>query len=257
MQPRLFVTPDFERLFDVLEEFASGLSYRVGGDRGLSEAARCGTVNHLVLSSGVEVTGRVGSLVEGDRPAGPALGTALVRVDGPVLLSRGGVADGRPVDGPALVALGADGSPPPGRFEIELPTGLVLAGFSVDGREVLDLRAWMGGRPVDVPPGCLLTLARAVPSVAGGPADPGAWDRWFGAFAPFADGDGEARARARKSAALPKEVADLYAAVRHLRESRQEASADLERILEAAARHPEEWLLQEEVAELVAGIPVR
>src|SRR5512136_2573462 len=49
MQPRLFVTPDFDALFDVLEEFSAGLSFRVGGDHGLAEAERSGAVNHLVL----------------------------------------------------------------------------------------------------------------------------------------------------------------------------------------------------------------
>lgn len=253
MQPRLFVTPDFERLFEVLDAFASGLAYRVGGDRGLDEAMRAGTVNHLVLGNGVEVTGRVTSAVAGDHPAGPSLRTALVRLDGPLFLSRGGVAEGRPIDGAALVALGADGELPRGRFRVGLPTGLVLSGFSIDGREVLDLRAWMGERPLDVPPGCRLLLARSVPSVAGGPADPGAWDRWFGALGAFAEGDGEARARARKSAALPAEVADLYAAARRLRESGRTDPPERERLQEAAARHPAEWLLQEEVADRSTG----
>jgi len=250
MQPRLFVVPDFDALFEVLEEFSSTLSFRIGGDHGLAEAHRAGTVNHLVLPDGVEVSGRVTGLVPGDRPAAPGLGTALVRVEGPVLLSREGVADGRPCDGPVLVALGGDASLPPGRFRLDLPTGLALEGTSVDGRAVLDLRAWMNGRPLDVPRACQLLLGRGIPSVAGGPADPGTWDGWFGAAGGFTEGDGEARARARKAAALPQDLADLYAAVRRLRESGRSDPAGVGRLREVAARFPGEWLLLDEIAEL-------
>ena len=250
MQPRLFVTPDFDALFEVLETFSSGLAFRVGGDHGLEEALRAGTVNHLALSSGLAVSGRVSGLVQGERPAGPGLSTALVRIDGPVLLSRRGVADGPPFDGPALVALGTDAPVPPGRFRIGLPGGLSLSGLSIDGQEVQDLRAWMGGRPLEVPTGARLLLARAVPSVAGGPADPGAWDHSSGARAALTEGDGEARARARKAAALPSGLAVLYAGVRGLRESGRPDPAELDRLRSAAARFPEEWLLQGEIEEL-------
>ncbi len=251
MQPRLFVVPDFDALFDVLEQFSSGMSWRVGGDHGLAEALRSGTVNHVALSSGLEVTGRVARLAVGEMPAGPGLGTALVQVEGPVLLSRGGVAEGRPLEGPALVATGIDAPVHPGRFRIDLPTGLAVEGLSVDGREVRDLRAWTGGRPLEVPTSCHLLLSRAVPSVAGGPADPEAWDRWFGAPDPLAEGDGESRARARKAAALPAELADVYERVRRLRESGMRDPAQGRRLREEAARFPDEWLLLEESEELI------
>ena len=49
MQPQLYVARDFAQLHEVLEEFRAGLSWRKGGDYGLEEALRSGTVNHLVL----------------------------------------------------------------------------------------------------------------------------------------------------------------------------------------------------------------
>jgi len=253
MQPRLFVVPDFDALFDVLEAFSSGMAWRVGGDHGLAEALRAGTVNHVVLSSGSEVTGRVARLVVGDRPAGPGLRTALVQVAGPVLVSRGSVAVGPPLAGPALVATGIDAPVPPGRFRLDLPTGLVLQGLSADGRDVQDLRAWMGRQPLEVPSRCRLLLSRALPSVAGGPADPGAWDRSCGATSGFTEGDGEARARARKATALLAEVAGLYDGVRRFRESGRRDPAEADLLREAAGRFPGEWLLREEVHELIRG----
>jgi phenylalanine-4-hydroxylase len=251
MQPRLFVTPDFDALFDVLEEFSAGLSFRVGGDHGLAEAERSGTVNHVVLEGGLEVTGRVVARVPGARPAGPGLAAGLVRIDGPALVSRRGVALGRPFDGSALVALGGEAELGPGRFRTVLPTGIVLEGFSVDGREVLDLRAWRDGVELPVPASCRLLVARSVPSVAGGPADPAAWDRWFGGLSTFTEGDGEARARARKASALPAELAVLYTEARRIREGSASDPAGISALRGRAGSFDREWLLQEEIAELL------
>ena len=256
MQPRLFVVPDFDALFGVLEEFSAGLSFRVGGDHGLAEAERAGTVNHLRLSSGEEITGRVSGLVEAPRPAGPALKTGLARLQGPVLASRDGRATGRPFDGPGLVAFGTDEQVAPGRFRVMLATGMVLEGFSVDGREVLDLRVWSAGNALEVPGRCLLLLARSVPSVAGGPSDPEAWDRWFGTPGSFTEGDGESRARARKRAALPAEVAEMYATLRAIRESRSVVAERIDPLRRAAEGLPSEWLLHAELDEL-AGLTAR
>jgi phenylalanine-4-hydroxylase len=57
MQPQLFVARDFEHLFEVLEAFEATLSWRRGGDRALAEALGAGTVVHLGLEGGREVTG--------------------------------------------------------------------------------------------------------------------------------------------------------------------------------------------------------
>jgi phenylalanine-4-hydroxylase len=240
----------------VLEEFSAGLSFRMGGDHGLAEAERAGTVNHLRLSTGEEITGRVAGLVEAPSPAGPGLKTGLARLEGPVLVSRAGKATARPFVGPGLVAFGTDEQVAPGRFRVELPTGMVLEGVSVDGGEVLDLRAWWAGNSLDVPGRCLLAFARSVPSVAGGPADPEAWDRWFGALGSFTEGDGESRARARKRAALPAEVGKLYATLRAIRESQPLAAGRIDPLRRAAVEFPSEWLLHAELDEL-AGLTGR
>ncbi len=67
----------------------------------------------------------------------------------------------------------------------------------------------------------------------------------------MAGGEGEARARERKAQALPREVAELYQALRVARER----GADPEEFATLARRigqHPDEWLLQRELAELEA-----
>jgi phenylalanine-4-hydroxylase len=119
-----------------------------------------------------------------------------------------------------------------------------------DGGEVLDLRAWSAGNELEVPGRCLLALARSVPSVAGGPSDPEAWDRWFGALGSFTEGGGESRARARKRAALPAEVAELYATLRAIRESLPVVAGRIGPLRRAVERFPREWLLHAELDEM-------
>jgi phenylalanine-4-hydroxylase len=256
MQPQLFVARDFEHLFQVLEQFEATLAWKRGGDYGLLEAERARSVNHLVLSDGREVTGKVVERLEGTRAVAEGLKTALVRLEGPVLLSRGAKARGRPWTGTALVAFGAGTLPERGDFRLELASGLTLSGFAVGEGEVLNLRASLGGRELEMPSVAKLYLAESLPSVAGGPADPAAWDRWFGELNAFSEGDGEARARARKAEALSPAMAALYREVRALRESREVRPERVEQLAQAAAAFPDEWLLREEVTELRQSLPV-
>jgi phenylalanine-4-hydroxylase len=58
-QPQLFVTPDFNHLTNVLEEFASGMAFRTGGSSGIDKAINSAHVVTLVYSSGLQVSGKV------------------------------------------------------------------------------------------------------------------------------------------------------------------------------------------------------
>jgi phenylalanine-4-hydroxylase len=253
MQPQLFVARDFDQLFEVLDAFASTLSWKRGGDAGLDEAIRARTVNHLVLSGGRELSGRVVERIASAAPVAPGLSSALARLAGPVLVSRGCSAQGHPWPGDVVVAFGAGDVPERGRFDLAPGGGLRLRGFAVGRGEVVHLEGELDGRALDLPSWALLFVSHDLRSVAGGPADPGAWDRWFGELSSFATGDGEARARAHKAAALPPRLAALYAEVRTLRERGQGTREQLLAIREAAAKHEGEWLLRLEVEELLEG----
>lgn len=248
MQPQLFVALDFGHLADVAERLARTLSWRRGGDHGLEQARAARTVNHLVLDDGTALTGIVEALHHGPRPSGPGLATALAALAAPTLLSRRGRALGPISELPALVAFGASGSPPDGKLQLSLPNGLLLSG-RVAGGVASELRARIGSRELDVPPRALLLLSEGLPSVSGGPGDPGAWDERFGA--PAADPDAEARARAHKASALPARLADLYREARAQRESGRIERERLRAIAGEARRFPDDWLLRAEVEELL------
>jgi phenylalanine-4-hydroxylase len=186
-------------------------------------------------------------------PVAPGLQTAVARLDGPVLVSRGGQAEAKPWPGAVLVAFGRGALPPRGAFDVTLPSGLALQGFAVGGGEVVNLRGVLAGRPLELPSWALLFVSEDLRSVAGGPADPGAWDRWFGELSSVAEGEGEARARAHKASALQPGLAALYAEVRRMREA---GAGDRERLLAiraAGAQYPGDWLLEAEVDELLGG----
>ncbi|MBI1752385.1 MAG: aromatic amino acid hydroxylase [Acidobacteria bacterium] len=252
MQPQLFVARDFDHLFEVLEAFEATLGWRRGGDHGLEEALRARTVNHLALDGGLELTGRVVARIPARGEMAPGLCTALARVEGPIQISREGRALDCPWSGEALVAFGSGVLPHRGAFSLDLPSGLFLTGFRVGEHEVINLRGHQDGRPLDLPSWALLFLSAGLPSVAGGPADPGAWDRWFGDHSALAEGEAEAQARDRKATALPRELAGLYVEADLLRRSGPVAPSRLTALRERAVKYPGEWLLQTELAELEA-----
>ncbi len=56
-QPQLFVTPDFEELISGLDDLASTMAFRKGGEYGLLKAKESATVNTIELDSGLQISG--------------------------------------------------------------------------------------------------------------------------------------------------------------------------------------------------------
>jgi len=56
-QPQLFVTPNFQNLIDVLEQFANKMAFRIGGLYGLQKAIESKNTCTVVYSSGLQVSG--------------------------------------------------------------------------------------------------------------------------------------------------------------------------------------------------------
>jgi phenylalanine-4-hydroxylase len=65
MQPQLFVTPNWNHLLDVLEEFADGMGFRQGGSESLKQAVASQNVATVVYSSGLQVSGKITRVTNG------------------------------------------------------------------------------------------------------------------------------------------------------------------------------------------------
>jgi phenylalanine-4-hydroxylase len=62
-QPQLFVTPNFQNLMKVLEDFANTMAFRKGGTEGIVKAFECKNSCTAVYSSGLQVTGVFNSFI--------------------------------------------------------------------------------------------------------------------------------------------------------------------------------------------------
>lgn len=70
-QPQLFVARDFKHLLQVLEDFAVGMAFNVGGMDGLNKAVECENVSTAQYSSGLQVSGTFSEVMT-DKDSNPA-----------------------------------------------------------------------------------------------------------------------------------------------------------------------------------------
>jgi phenylalanine-4-hydroxylase len=64
MQPQLFVTPNFNHLLKVLEEYVDTMAYRTGGINGLNKAIDSKNIACTCLDSGLQISGQVDSFID-------------------------------------------------------------------------------------------------------------------------------------------------------------------------------------------------
>jgi len=65
-QPQLFVTPDFDNLLEVLEQFAGGMAFRKGGPESLQKAVESGQTCTFVLDTDLQISGVLKSFIARD-----------------------------------------------------------------------------------------------------------------------------------------------------------------------------------------------
>lgn len=82
-QPQLFVTPNFKFLHDVLDEFASQMSLKIGGIHGLIKAIESKNPATAVLKSGIQICGVL------DKVISSGSHIAYIRFIGPSMLCFG------------------------------------------------------------------------------------------------------------------------------------------------------------------------
>lgn len=81
-QPQLFVTPTFQNLIDVLEQFADTMSFRVGGIYGLQKAVESKNTCTAVYSSGLQVSGVISEYTKIGEDV------TFIKTTGPTILSH-------------------------------------------------------------------------------------------------------------------------------------------------------------------------
>lgn len=81
MQPQLFVSRDFAHLTEVLDAFADRMALRTGGLSGIEKAIESEEVATAVLSSGIQISGKLGSVRKDSKAE-----VAYIQAQGPSML---------------------------------------------------------------------------------------------------------------------------------------------------------------------------
>ncbi len=262
-QPQLFVTPDFDYLRTVLEEFASAMAYRVGGLEGINKAIECRNTATCQYSTGLQVSGVFTEVVTGEGKA-----PIYVRTSGPSALA---------FDGKELTGHGTDyhtegfGSPigkwnggtdfAEGRkTKLEFESGVTVEGTiekltERDGKLLLitfaDCTVKHRDRVLFEPSWGKYDMAvgERIESVFNGAADNDAYNHV--ALVP------KERTIKVPSDARRKRLENLYAQVRRIRDSK----IGYERLGEIwetqQAEHPTDWLLSMEIFEILDDLALQ
>jgi phenylalanine-4-hydroxylase len=269
-QPQLFVTPDFDQLRRVLEEFASTMAFRVGGLEGINKAIECKNVTTCQYSSGLQVSGVFTEVItSGDEPLYLRTTGATALAFGDKELTGHGIdyhkdGFGSPIGRWKNVnkvpedltddELAAIGIRPGVTARLEFASGIVVAGrvekmLHRDGKLILitfnNCTATHGDRILFDPAWGAFDMAvgSRVSSVFNGAADKDAYNQV--ALVP------KERTIKVPSDAKRKRLENLYAQVRQIRESK----VGYERLGEIwetqQAEHASDWLLSMEIFEIL------
>ncbi len=264
-QPQLFVSPDFGQLSEVLEQFANSMAFMVGGLFGLRQAIANEQVATAVYSSGLQVSGQfVRATGQGDQPIylgtrGPtALAFADRQLEGhgrdyhregfgsPVGPLAGCAWPPEELTVPELARLGIA---PGQRCQLKFASGVQVEGdlrqlTRHDGKLLLlsfdNCTARLGDELLFKPEWGSYDMAvgERIASVFQGAADKDAFEQ-----EPLL-----ARERTAKGGSPDAERCDLYQRLSAARESQE--AIDLGVTWASAQRHPEDWLLSLQVAEV-------
>jgi phenylalanine-4-hydroxylase len=271
-QPQLFVTPDFQTLTTVLDEFAKTMAYQRGGVDSLEKIKSARTVNTVELNSGIQISGVLANfLTSGDG--------FYLQFQGPSQLSLGGTqlaghsrldhkeGFGTPIGNlkgqtRCLSECTQDELPRLGlvhgkRSKLEFESGVIvdgiLKGAMIKNNRIIllkfeDCTVTLGRQILFKPDWGIYDMAvgSKIPSVFGGPADRFA----YGEVTDFV------AKRVPQHELNPDEqwLNSLFKKVKEIRERHDRSSSvmtELKQILDdVQEKYPNQWLLQMEILEL-------
>jgi len=271
-QPHLFVTPSFQNLIDVLEEFAKGMAFRLGGIQSVHKAIECQNVTTCELSSGLQISGILTEVLTNGKTE-----PAYLKTRGPSALAyrnseipghgKGYHADGfgTPVgrlrDSGKLLELMTDSELKELKIEagktaeLNFASGTTVKGnlemiLRKDGRIGLmtfsDCKVTKGERLLFDPAWGTFDMAvgEKVTSVFSGAADKDAYEQ-----VPLVPKERTIKVQYDDQTI---ELQKLYKRIRDYREQGTNDSVILEVWREVKSQHPKDWLLSMEILEILA-----
>ncbi|MGE0614765.1 MAG: aromatic amino acid hydroxylase [Bacteriovoracia bacterium] len=273
-QPQLFVTPSFDKLNDVLEEFASTMAFRKGGSEALAKAKIAGTLTTAVYDSGLQISGVLKDFHAGSDgqpiylsyqgPSQLSVGDRQIQGQGPEYHQHG---FGSPVGkvrglakSPAeltdadLKQMGFTNGEK-GRLEFE--SGIVVEGrlqnpIQAQGRNLVlpftDCSVKLGQTLLFDPAWGTYDMAcgKKITSVFGGAADRAEYLRATGGY--------QQPPQSQKTNLTPenRELNGIYREIREFREQRKSQVTLLESLVgKLAIRYPDDWLSRLEILEIL------
>jgi phenylalanine-4-hydroxylase len=268
-QPQLFVTPDFNHLNNVLNQFADGMALRRGGAYALTKAEASANTATVELSSGLQISGTFsGSVVRDNevlylRTTGPTslchqnkevegqgkathphgFGSPVGRLSGglkPETMDEGSLTDAGIVPGKRISLAFESGVKAEGMLEyiIRRNGRNLILGFS-------GCTVTLGGETLFRPEWGIydMALGESVTSAWPGPADPEAFGYLF-----------EAPAERTHKIEHTPEALDLHRLYQQVRDKRENKALTFDAAAlagELLNRYPNEWLLMTELLELL------
>lgn len=267
-QPHLFVTPSFEQLNDVLQEFADSMALRTGGLNAVEQAIRSENTGTLVWSSGLQVSGTFSRVlnenekpvyVETNSPASLAFEEKELNGVGKDNVKKFGSPVGNPVGfGLSLThmtdkELFASGMVDDEELKLRYPSGVEITGvlrrkIRKEGKNLLfvisDALVRYKGEVLHRPEDGLYYLAAGDEIISGfsGPADANAWGLSFN--------PPEEKTHKIEHNEISKSLHKLYQQVREIREEQTGVEAVPQIWNQLKQNYPDEWLLAMELLEL-------
>lgn len=269
-QPQLFVTPGFDHLNRVLDEFAATLALRRGGLYGLNQAIRSQNTGTAEYSSGLQVSGTFSEVLEQNgepvylRTAGPTSlcynHIELPGHDRSYHAHGFGSPVGRvknlsvPLENFSEEELDQIGLTPGEMVTLVFESGVTVSGIVMDktvrkGRLILvsfsDCHVTWQGKTLFEPSWGIYDMAvgRSIVSAFSGPADPDA----FGLSYPVPEEKTHKIVHSAESLALH----EIYRQVREIREGNCGFALLPELWRKLSAGHPDDWLCALEILELL------
>lgn len=269
-QPQLYVTPDFAKLSQVLEEFANKMALRTGGLSGIKKLINSNALGTIELSTGLQISGLFSNVIEDEgKPVYvQTSGKTALSYREKELVGHGteyhAEGFGSPIGKLKGINLAIEEMSPRDLrayaiYEGEQVTLEFEGNIIVKGEIITGSRNLQGEILLIKFKNCTVThneqvlfqpewgiydmaVGKKVISAFSGPADVNSFD--------MINHVPSSQTIKQKKSAEREELEKLYASIRNIRENKPATITLKEAFAAVSAGHPNDWLLSVEIAEL-------